>query len=156
MFNGIPDVNCWSHPGSYLGEIAIQQRVGDHVNQLLLVAGPAGKGFLSVSLNGQVMKINESFVDTDLFSVTYVTSHKITCSTEEFDFTFDNSDLFINQAVGVRKSMDQLTAHGLFGQTHKKVVYHTAIKYIEGSVDDYLVNDQNIWSNDFFYNQFKN
>jgi hypothetical protein len=154
IFDGIPDVNCWSHPGSYLGEIAIQQTVGDHVNKLHIVSGPAKKGFLSVTLNGLPMMINDSFVDTDLFSVSYDSTHKINCHTEDFSFTFDNSDMFINQAVGVRKSMDELTAHGLFGQTHKLTVYRNAVKYIEGEVDDYLVNDRDIWSTDFYFNKY--
>jgi hypothetical protein len=80
LFDGIPDVNCWSHAGSHMGEIAIQQRVNDHVHQLLIVSGPAQRGFLSITLNGKAMQVNDTVVDSDVFAVSYVTSHQLTCT----------------------------------------------------------------------------
>ena len=154
MFNGIPAPNCWSHAGSYLGSIGVQQRVGNKLHKLAIVSGGAETGFDTVELDGVTMKLGEAFVDTDSFSVKYVSSHQVTVQTDEFIFSFDNSDYFINQAVAARMPLAQLTSHGLFGQTHVRKLYGTALRYIDGAVDDYLINDHDVFGTDFVFNRF--
>lgn len=153
IFDGIPASNCWAHPGSYLGTIGIQQRVDDHINQLEIVSGSAKQGFASVKLNGVEMEAEDSMIDGK-FHVHFDSSHRVTVQTDQFIYLFENSDMFINQAVSPRVPLRQLTSHGLFGQTHNSAVYRTPIKYIEGHVDDYMIGDNNIFGDLFIYNQF--
>ena len=47
------------------------------------------------------------------------------------------------------------TSHGLLGQTHNAKTYATALKYIAGEVDDYVIADSDIFGTDFVYNQFQ-
>jgi hypothetical protein len=147
--------NCWSHPGSYLGKIGVQQVVDGKVHQLLISAGGAKEGFERVELDGEVVGTGTSFEHTDAFSVDRVSSHRVVVKTEQFVFTFDNSDMFINQGVAARVPLSQVRAHGLFGQTHAAKVYPSALKYIAGDVDDYLVSENTLFGKDFVYNQFQ-
>jgi len=40
------------------------------------------------------------------------------------------------------------------GQTHQSKVYPTATRYIEGTVDDYAVGEDDIFGDEFVFNQF--
>lgn len=48
----------------------------------------------------------------------------------------------------------QLRSHGLFGQTWSKITYPNAIKYIQGTVDEYAIYDGDLFGDDFVYNAF--
>lgn len=154
IIDGIPSKNCWSHPGSYLGAIGIQQIVDGKVHQLTIQPGSFQDGFSSIELNGSQLKLGSSFNDGSLFSVSYNSTHQISVQTEEFTFLFDNSDMFINQFVNSRVPLSSVTAHGLFGQTHVQKLYNTALKYIEGDVDDYLILENDLFGVSFVYNKF--
>lgn len=154
IFNGIPAHNCWSHAGSYLGAIGVQQRVGDKTHQLKIVSGSAADGFTSVDLNGVPMKIGQTFTDSQMFVVNFTHSHHVTVQVEEFILGFDNSDMFINQAVAPRLPLSKLASHGLFGQTHRNKLFNTPLRYIEGQVDDYMINDHDLFGVEFVYNRF--
>jgi hypothetical protein len=154
IINSIPTSNCWSHPGSYLGAIGVQQRVGDKLYQLKIVSGDAATGFELIELNGVNMTVKGAFADTDMFVVTYVSSHQVTVQVEEFIFSFDNSDKFINQGVAARVALPKLTSHGLIGQTHKPKLYKTTLRYIEGEIDDYMIMNHDLFGTDFVYNRF--
>jgi hypothetical protein len=78
----------------------------------------------------------------------------VSIATEHFTFDLSNSDMFINQGVTSRVALSKLRSHGLLGQTHSSKVYSTATRYIEGSVDDYIIADDDIFGTDFVYNQF--
>jgi len=153
IFNGVPDTNCWSHPGSYLGEIGIQQVVDGKTHAALITSGGAKEGFSAVQLDGHKLKVGETKT-YGTFSITYSTTHSITVTTAHFDFEFSNSDMFINQALRAKLPLSKLTSHGLLGQTHSAKVYPTATRYIEGSVDDYVIADNDIFGTDFIHNQF--
>jgi len=88
------------------------------------------------------------------FTLTRTSSHKVTMATEHFSFDLNNSDLFINLALTVTTSLAKLSSHGLLGQTHSTKVYPTSIRYIEGSTDDYIIDDDDIFGTDFVFNQF--
>jgi len=49
----------------------------------------------------------------------------------------------------------RLAGHGLLGQTHSTKVYPGTTRYIEGSVDDYVIGDDDVFGTDFVYNQFQ-
>jgi hypothetical protein len=155
VIDGVTANNCWSHAGSYLSKVGVQQIVDNKIHQLTIVAGPASQGFASIELDGHIVNAGTAFDDTDAFSVERVSSHRVLVKTQQFIFTFDNSDMFLNQAVASRIPLSQLRAHGLFGQTHAAKLYASALKYIAGDVDDYLVADNNLFGTDFVFNQFQ-
>jgi hypothetical protein len=154
MINGVPDVNCWSHPGSYLGELSFQQVVDGKVHKALIVAGSAKTGFASVELDGKALKVGDAFTFGS-FSVKMISTHHVSVQTENFSFELSNSDMFINQAVSNRVPLSKLSSHGLLGQTHQAKVYPTAARYIEGEVDDYVIADNDIFGTDFAFNKFQ-
>lgn len=154
IFDGIHARNCWAHSGSYLGAIGVQQVVGDITHKLAIVSGSSTQGFASVILNGVSMSVNDTIERGELFDVVYESSHVVKVSTADFAFTFENSDMFINQGVTARGPLSQLTSHGLFGQTHNRTVYPTKLKYIVGDVDDYMIDEGELFGSSFLYNKF--
>jgi len=153
MVNGRLDTNCWSHPGSYMGEISFQQVVNGKLHQVLLVAGPAKTGFDQVTLDGKQLKVGDEF-EFGTFSIKFRSSHVVNVATDSFSFELSNSDKFINQALTNLKPLSKLTSHGLLGQTHAAKVYPTATRYIEGEIDDYVIADNDIFGKDFAFNKF--
>jgi len=151
---GKADKNCWSHPGSYLGEMSFQQRVDGQLHKLSVEAGSAKTGFAAIELNGKTLTVGDSYT-FGTFSVNYQSTHRVHIQTEHFSFELANSDMFINQAVKTLIPLSKLTSHGLLGQTHAAKVYPTTIKYIDGHVDDYVITDNNIYGTEFVYNQFQ-
>jgi len=149
---------CWSHPGSYLGEIGIKTAGGD---RLLIVSGDYKTGFARIELNGSPMRIGDSAEmpcpDQDAPGfVSYNSSFIVTVQVGNFRMEFENSDMYINQKVRVLASWDKLTAHGLLGQTWSKKTYeNSAVKYIEGTVDDYVIKGKNLFGDEFMFNKFQ-
>jgi len=142
---------CFSHPGSYLGELGLKTRAGDRIR---IVAGSAADGFAAVELNGRMMEIGESAeLAMDLGSITRLNTHQTLIHIGSWEFMFENSDMFINQRVRVDDARS-LRSHGLLGQTWREVTYPNAIKYIQGSVDDYTIRDGDIFGDNFVYNSF--
>lgn len=56
ILNGRRANACWSHPGSYLGEIGIKTCGGDRLH---IASGSAQHGFNSVTLNGRELEFDE-------------------------------------------------------------------------------------------------
>jgi hypothetical protein len=152
-FNGQPDVNCWSHPGSYLGAVSFQQLVAAELHSVLVVAGPANLGFASVLVDGKALEVGGSHAVGSL-SVDFHSSHAASVRTEHFSFELSNSDMFVNQAVGALVPLHRLVGtHGLLGQTHTVLAASTGA-IIAGDVDDYVIADADIFGTDFIFNQF--
>ena len=154
MINGAKDVNCWSHPGSYLGEISFQAVVDGKLHAALLQAGSASKGFSGIQVDGKALKVGDSVSFGD-FSVTVNSAYSVVVITESFEFVLSNSDMFINQALRLRVPLSQLQAHGLIGQTGSTKSFSGSIKCIEGEVDDYVIQDNDVFGTDFVYNKFQ-
>ena len=154
VIGGMRDTNCWSHPGSYLGEMSFQAVVDGKLHAALVQAGPAFTGFAGVQVDGQALSVGES-VELGDFTLAYTSSHDVSVTTRSFDFALHNSDAFINQQLKARVPLSQLSAHGLLGQTHSAKTYANALKHVEGDVDDYVVQDGNIFGSDFLFNQFQ-
>jgi hypothetical protein len=155
IIDGVAARDCWSHPGSYLGAIGIQQKTSTGVDSVRLQSGNAEEGFASVVLNGLAMKLGQSYESADgSFSVNLTSSHQVDVETPTFRFSFSNSDGFINQQVATKQQMSSLNAHGLLGQTHRRVIYKSQLRYIEGEVDDYAIDNNDLFGTDFLYNQF--
>ena len=154
VVDGAVQDNCWSHPGSYLGEMSFQQVVEGKAHAALVTAGPASSGFAAVQMDGKALKVGTT-VTFGTFSLTYTGAYSVLVRTEHFDFELSNSDLFINQAVRSRVPLSKLRAHGLLGQTSNSATYNTPLRYIAGQVDDYVIQDNDIFGNDFVYNLYK-
>lgn len=104
VVDGLKARNCWSHAGSYLVAVSVQQILDDgSMQQLMMTTGTADQGFESLELNGKSFKIGDSFMK-DVFSVSYESTHSISVKTEQFSFILDNSDMFINQMVSATGS----------------------------------------------------
>ena len=153
VVDGVKDTNCWSHPGSYLGEMGFQAVVDGTVHRVLVSAGSAKRGFASVQMNYKPLLVGDKVQYGD-FSLHLQSTHTVTVTTDSFEFRLSNSDLFINQAIKLRVPISQLQAHGLIGQTRSTRTYPTSLRYIEGDVDDYVVADSDIFGADFAYNRF--
>jgi hypothetical protein len=153
VVNGKHEQNCWSHPGSYLGEMSFQAKVDGKTHKALITAGDAKTGFAAIHLDGKTLTVGDSYTYGD-FAVTVKSAYHVSIQTESFSFELSNSDMFINQAVSARQPLSKITAHGLLGQTSKAKVYPTATRYIEGEVDDYVIADNDIFGTDFAFNKF--
>ena len=147
---------CWSHPGSYLQAIGVQQFVpaSGTLHRLSITAGAAASGFGNVTHNGRLVGIGESFSE-GVFSFSLQSAYELEVRTEQLAFVFSNSDQFINQAVQPLLSLSRLSGHGLLGQTHSTKLHRSTLRHIEGEVDDYLVSGDSLFHTDFLYNQFQ-
>jgi len=142
---------CWSHPGSYLGELGLKTRSGDRVH---VISGPAAFGFQSLTVNGRELLVDDSVLLADgAGSVSRNSSHLATVHVGDWSFEFENSDLFVNQRVRVA-DVRRLRSHGLLGQTWRDDTYPNAIRYVQGTVDDYVIRDGDIFGDNFVYNAF--
>ena len=147
--------NCWSHPGSYLGEISYQAIVDGKLHAALVQAGPAKKGFAGVQVDGKSVAVGDK-VEFGSFSLERTSAYEVIVNTEHFSFVLSNSDNFVNQAIRALVPLSELSStHGLLGQTHSSKTYASAIKHIAGDVDDYVIADSDIFGTDFSYNQFQ-
>lgn len=153
VLKGKAEQNCWSHPGSYLGEMSFQAKVAGKTHKALITAGSAHSGFASIQLDGKTLSVGDSFTFGD-FAIAVKSAYHVSIQTESFSFELSNSDNFINQAVSARVPLSKISAHGLLGQTSVAKVYPTATRYIEGEVDDYVIADNDIFGTDFAFNKF--
>jgi hypothetical protein len=142
---------CWSHPGSYLGELGLKTKSGDKIH---VVSGDAKVGFTAVEVNGKALAIGDTVLLADnMGSVTLNSTHVTSVSIGNWDFAFENSDMFVNQRVRVLDARG-LRSHGLLGQTWRETVYPNAVKYVQGAVDDYVIRDNDIFGDNFVFNTF--
>jgi len=149
--NGKKQKGCWSHPGSYLGELGLKTRAGDLIH---VITGKAADGFTAVTVNGRQVAIGETvLLKDDMGTVSMNTTHLASMQIGNWDFAFENSDMFLNQRVRVLDSRN-LRSHGMLGQTWRDTVYPNAIKYIQGQVDDYVIRDNDIFGDNFVFNTF--
>lgn len=153
VINNKKDTDCWTHPGSYLGDISFQAIVDGKLHTALVQAGPASKGFTAITFDGQQLSIGEK-AQYGAFIVEVVDAYNVVIDTQSFRFYLANSDMFINQGIRSKVLLSQLTSHGLLGQTHNSKTYPTALKWIVGRVDDYLIADDDIFGTDFVFNRF--
>ena len=149
---------CWSHPGSYLSELGLKTSGG---SQLLISSGEASQGFASVQLNGKALAVGSttelSFSDNEQSgSVTVMNSHELSIKSGLYELVVENNDGFVNlRSVYVSAAnWPKLASHGLLGQTWQNKRWGGKIKEIEGDVDDYLIEDDNLFGDNFLDNQF--
>ena len=151
---------CWSHAGSYLGELAVKTSAGDRVH---IVAGSAETGFSSVSMNLQPVKLESSsslhYLNTNVpsGSLVYNNTHELTLVCSYFTLTVENIDGFLNiRSLAVLDgAWQRLAAHGLLGQTWQWKRYSGKVKEIEGEVDDYVIDDDQLFGESFLFSRFE-
>ena len=151
------DTPCFTHPGTYLGELGLETAAGD---RLYIQAGSATTGFEQLLLNGEELTIGQHYTLKALAGrqqsyVRLVSSHRVVVQAGNFWFEFTNSDMFVNQRVAMIDAKQE-TSHGLLGQTWSTAIYDVAssIPWIEGSVFDYAMADHQLFSHRFVFNKF--
>jgi len=151
VVDGVQQKGCFSHAGTYLGELGLKTRAGDKIH---IVTGPAAKGFEMIEVNNKPVEVGQTIVLADnMGSVSFNSSHVTQVQIGNWDFVFENSDMFLNQRVRVLDARG-LRSHGMLGQTWRETTYKNAIKYIQGEVDDYVIREKDIWGDSFLYNVF--
>ena len=159
--DGVVEDACWSHAGSYVGQMSFQAVVEGAVHSALVVAGAARTGFARVEVDGAVLGIGDAVSSGSsaraAFSVARTSSHHVHVHTEQFDFELASSDRFVNHKVRVNVPLSELSTHGLLGQTHARASKesHRRSRHFEGDVDDYAEADRDIFGSKFTYNRFK-
>ena len=157
-----PLFTCWSHPGSYLGELAVRTAGGDSV---VIVAGAAETGFGSVHINGEALLTGDSMplraaaAGLQPLTVTRPTIRTVTIAHAGlYTLTVENSDGFVNiLALHVdhfHTLVTDVQPHGLLGQTWRSDQKGQEVKAVEGHIDDYVVSEASLLGCNFVYNKF--
>ena len=129
VVNGVRQKGCYSYPGSYLGELGLKTSAGDHIH---VVSGQAAHGFVAVTVNGRAVQVGSTVLLAEgLGSISRNSTHLASVQIGDWEFEFENSDMFINQKVRVA-DVDKLRSHGMLGQTWRKTTYPNAIRHIQG------------------------
>jgi hypothetical protein len=151
VIKGKKQKGCFAHPGSYLGELGLKTSNGDKIH---ISTGRARDGFTLVEVNSQPMDVGDVVtLEGGLGFVSLNSTHLATVSIGRWLFDFENSDMFVNQRVRVL-DVAGLRSHGMLGQTWREITYPTSLKYIQGTVDDYVIRNGDIFGDDFVYNTF--
>jgi len=140
--------NCWSHPGSYLGEIGLTTSKKD---RLMIKSGSGQTGFSSVSLNDIELKAGVN-ISGGAVKGAFTSAFSLTITAGNFEVTVNNSDHFVNLVSIKVLDWSRLSSrcHGLLGQTWRRPTQKgQEIKEIEGRVDDYAEADNNLLGNRF-------
>lgn len=147
------DTACFTHPGTYLGELGLETSNGDRV---FIKAGGAEFGFAKVELNGARVTMNEVIELAPNGFLVQNSSHVLTMQAGNFRLEFTNSDMFVNQVVEMLDT-SRTSSHGLLGQSWSTKVHNAkaSIPWIEGTVWDYAVEDHKVFSNKFTFNKFQ-
>lgn len=147
--------DCWSHVGSYISEVGIQQRMAHNcTRRVRVLAGDAASGFALTDVHDECPAYSADGMSEDLFFFRLHDKYRITVLTNLFSLVLRNSDGFLNEEFQARVPLSWIQAHGLFGQTSRKRVYNNALRHVEGAVDDYAVLEHNVFGVDFLYNLF--
>ena len=145
---------CYSHPGSYLGELGL--KTAGERELIRLEAGGAQQGFAAVTLNERELAVGETaLLEDGAGFIARNSSHVVSVSVGAWAFVFDNSDMFVNQRVAVSGDASALRSHGLLGQTWREQSYpRSPIKFIQGKVDDYVIREGDVFGDSFAFNAF--
>jgi hypothetical protein len=180
MPSGQKSVACWSHDGSYLGDIGLKTNTQD---EILIKPGNAETGFAQVTFNTRSLEVGETieftYENNNLFGedeennkaaikmlqidglnhgkIQRISTHELLIEISCFTLEIENVDGFVNLRrlsipSAYRSTIGVLRTHGLLGQTWQLKRYKGTVKEIEGDVDDYVVED-GIFGNDFIFNR---
>lgn len=153
---GKRSVACWSHDGSYLGNLAVATATGE---KILIESGDAATGFAVATVDGKPLVIDE-IVSFSKGSIVLNSTHEITIKIGPFEIEVENNNEFVNlRSVRVPTSEWHLLAvnggvHGLLGQTWQNKRYSGKVKEIQGDVDDYVIENNDLFSHDFVHSHY--
>ena len=175
---GAKAATCWSHPGSYLSETAVQVRSDNTlpalasasasaalekfaVHTVVLRAGDAASGFVSVRVNGVelVDGANRSSADSAVLRVRFLSSHELSIATPLLSMQWESIDGFTNlrllQPAVSLAELARRDTHGLLGQTHTRHAQHREVEHVAGYVDDYADESGALTGCATVYNRFR-
>jgi hypothetical protein len=169
------DTECFSHPGTYIGEIALVR--GDY--HIKVASGPHATG-LSVYINDKSAPAGTRVKISNDSSVHVVSANRVILTTEDFTMTAVNSDLFLNLGVDfvnarmlqaghkhvviphsaspsdaeklIATTYPEFAMHGLLGQTWRNIQWPQHRLY-QGEPSDYQVSS--LFSPEFLYTQYQ-
>jgi len=169
------NTQCWTHPGTYLGELGFDF---GHNHRVHVHSGAHAQG-LQVMVDGIAKQPGQSPIEfpgsKGMISINFVAYDRLIVSNGEFHMVIVNSDYFVNiqlsmidpeplllgrEQVTVQGSHDDsgvyptMPLHGLIGQTWKNIHYGDGRLY-EGDVDDYLLASNDLFGSDFTFNKFQ-
>lgn len=131
---GLQSKSCWTHTGSYLSEIGLL--VKSSSDRIQVTAGPANAGFSFIKCN----------------SCEILSSHELRLTAGPYVIEVENIDGFINlRSVMVQVPLEDLVSHGLLGQTWRTL---TSNKVIEGTVNDYAIAENDLFSTKYLFNVY--
>jgi len=172
------NTECWTHPGTYVDQLGlmfpgltIKAIAGPHhigmtvyVNEQKVVPSQANNKHYTIN--------NKQGNSTQVVTVTYSQPDVLTVHSSLFTITTTNSDMFFNFGVSFhdagllssgsvvhhvsekdQSSYPTYPMHGLIGQTWRNARYPHG-KYIQGTVDDYMLLDGKLLSTKFLYNNY--
>ena len=146
-----PTTACWSHPGSYLGEVGVVSCGG---GRLHVVSGGWSDGWRSVTLNGRTLAVGSAVTESGI-TVHVQSAYSLAVTTANFHLTLHNSDRFVNLAALTVEHWSELSSHGLLGQTWRTHTYEQAgsadTRHIQGTVDDYVERSGDLFGAGFVY-----
>jgi hypothetical protein len=169
------DTECFSHPGTYIGEIGLVR--GDY--RVKVTSGPHASG-LSVHINDRSAPAGTRVKISNDTSVHVVSANRVILTTEDFTMTAVNSDLFLNLGVDfvnsrmlhaghqqvvipgsasasdaeklIATTYPEFAMHGLLGQTWRNIKWPQHRLY-QGEPSDYQVSS--LFSPNFLYTQYQ-
>ena len=141
---------CWSHPGSYLGELAVVTADGDVV---VVISGSAVDGFASVTVNDREVTVGTDAEVAGATTVVLDSRHSVHISAGNWRLHVENSDHFVNMVQLAPVQWSQVHhSRGLIGQTHTRPrVPGAQVKEISGRVDDYVEQEGQLTGSKFGY-----
>ena len=168
---------CWTHPGNYLGSVAIMARDPDTGEEaVVLVRSGAHDEGLSVYVNDAALAVSPDQQRFGPLTVRHVDAFTALVTHASFLVQLDNSHFFLNQQVAMQPALNKavqelkaaaarekrtLTAaetaelpHGLLGQTWSEKRYANQWRHIQGHVADYQLSD-GLLGHAFVYNRYR-
>jgi len=139
-----------------LGNLAVATAAGERI---YIESGASTTGFSAVTIDGKALVIDEIVSFSKGFIVMNST-HEITMKVGPFEIEVENNNEFVNlRSVRVPTSEWHLLAenggiHGLLGQTWQNKRYSGKVKEIQGDVDDYVIDNNDLFSHDFIHSHF--
>jgi len=157
IFDGKPAQACWTHPGTYLGEVGVKTSSGQRIH---LQAGSASEGFKSVQVDGRELEMEEMIELSGAGEGAFIvhnSTHLVEMQLSHFHLAIENSDQFVNYRLHVLNwaGMKSSATHGLLGQTHRHPERSgKQVKEIDGMVEDYRIDGGDLFGDQFTFNKF--
>ena len=140
--------NCWSHPGSYLGEVGVATSAGD---ELKVSSGGWNEGFSFVALNGVNLSAGAHTAANDI-ETALTSNYSLRITVGNFELHLENSHNFVNIVQMRVLDWSKLSSHGLLGQTWRRPSQAgRQIRDIEGDIDDYVEQHNELFGSALVY-----